>query len=509
MARALGPRTLTCLALLFIFYAQTADPAAVTSPSGALVLSFDSVLLQNASATFRLELVAPPPSPSRWDVVFFFLPSAQSVSVNQTSTSAAVMTSFASVGIATVHVVATSPRVENLTANFHVASNSIASLNFSAPSLSYPAHNAVTPPPNVTTLSPSGALVATNFAPLLVRIQPSNASFFVPFVAGVAVLSSLIAPPPGNYTLLVSFANLFASLRFVASSGTPSLLSIVAFPLRALGGLPITPPPLLSVRDEALSPALNARGWSVAAVISNLTGGLSGQVIAPITAATATFDNLIVNKTGVYSLRFEIIPPPSASNSTLPPLPSPLLVVTPGPPHTLELLEMDFFPSPDETFDPPPSIRARDRGGNVVYASFRACVETFVAAPPTARILGDICATATDGGVVIFRSVSLNSEGLFKFTFYDESNPNVSVLTPPVVCFFVESPGVWYFAVIVGLIAISLTGAICLCLFKKVAKSGPPITMPPPPPSPPSPSAFADPARGTGHPPAIAFSAPR
>src|SRR5213078_1791415 len=183
-------------------------------------------------------------------------------------------------------------------------------------------------------------------------------------------------------------------------AGTSTQLTITTEPSpTATSGAPLSPQPVLQVRDGAGNPAGGADRVVTAVIASGPAGAtLSNATATTVTGGAATFTGLAINgAAGDYTLRFESAGLTPATSST----------ITLGA-GTATQLTLTTEPSPTATsgaaFGQQPVLQARDAAGNPAGGA-GVQVTAVIASGPAGATLANATATTLASGAATFNGL--------------------------------------------------------------------------------------------------------
>ena len=253
---------------------------------------------------------------------------------------------------------------------------------------------------------------------------------------GVATFSNVIVNSPGTYTLAATDGSLTSAISssFTVSNGTASQLGIAQQPSDAIAGDPNSPAIVVDVEDPTGAIVAGNTSTVVLSVHSG-PGTLSGTVSVAAVNGVATFDNVILDTAGDYTLTATdgSLATATTSSFTISPAASAQLVFTAQPINTV-------ISTP---ISPPVVVDVEDAFGNLVTTD-SSDVTLSVASGP-----GDISGTttvATSGGIATFDNVALDQVGLYTLGASDGSLTGAVsdsfhiTLTAPVQLAFQQQP---------------------------------------------------------------------
>ncbi len=264
---------------------------------------------------------------------------------------------------------------------------------------------AMTTPLKVTIKDATGATVTTSSAPVTVSFNTGTGTLggttTVNAVNGVATFTNLtVGSASGTVKLQVSSGTLAgATTGNIAVNQVVRSLILVSTPVTATTGTPMSPQPVVEMRDAAGLRVANGAGTVTATVASGL-GTLGGTTSVTAAAGQATFTNLSITGTGMFTLSFNytnLSVMTSVVSGSITVIGNPSRLVMIGGPTTIES---------GATMTTPFSIEVRDANGNRVTNATTAVTVGFYSS--TGVLLGTTTVNAV-GGVATFSGLQVGS----------------------------------------------------------------------------------------------------
>jgi hypothetical protein len=221
---------------------------------------------------------------------------------------------------------------------------------------------------------------------------------------GRATFATLAVDAGGTYALRFSATGLTAvtTTTFVVANAPPIALALVVPVTSAVRGQPITPAPVVELRNALGLPARVA-GVSVAVARAVGTGVLSGSLTAVTdTNGRAIFASLVITGTGSHRLEFSSTGLTSVSTADF--------VVSLPPVTQLGFATQPSAVTSEQVIVPPVRVELRDAGGARVPQSGATIAITVASGPGT---LSGTLSSATDtSGVATFSALTVTGPGV-------------------------------------------------------------------------------------------------
>jgi hypothetical protein len=227
-------------------------------------------------------------------------------------------------------------------------------------------------------------------------------------VAGVATFPDLTLDRSGTgYTLTATTTGLTAATSgaiTVAPAGASQLV-FTTQPSSISSGNAITPAVVVAVRDPYGNLAMGYAGNITIAIAANpASGTLAGTTTVAVSAGTATFGDLSIDKAGTgYTLQATAVPALPAATSTA-------FDVTTGTAAKLAFFAQPTNTTGGATIAPAVQVEVQDAAGNRVTSDSRSITIAIQDNPSGGALSGTTTVSAVSG-VATFSNLSINKAG--------------------------------------------------------------------------------------------------
>jgi hypothetical protein len=169
-----------------------------------------------------------------------------------------------------------------------------------------------------------------------------------------------------------------------------------------VAGSPISPAVVVTALDKDGQPASDYGGEVTLAIAGGPAGAaLTGPATVAAHAGAATFDGLVLNKAGAYTL--------SAAAANVPAATSAGFVISPGPDESLAFVAQPLDTSINRAFTPPVQVAVLDHYNNVTRST--AAVQIQLAVNPGTGTLRGTTTVSAASGLASFVDLSLDAYG--------------------------------------------------------------------------------------------------
>jgi uncharacterized repeat protein (TIGR03803 family) len=253
---------------------------------------------------------------------------------------------------------------------------------------------------------PSGSIVGSNTSTvtLAVHTGPGTLSGTVSVAAvnGVATFSNAILDTAGTYTLTASDGSLVTATTssFTVVPAASSQLIFSAQPTNTVINTPIDPPVVLEVED-AFGNIVTTDTSDVTLAVASGPGNIGGTTTVAAVAGVATFDNVTLDQTGLYTL--------GASDGSLTGAVSNGFHVTLTAPTQVVFATQPGNTTAGDTFSPV-MVNVEDAFGNIADADDSNV--TLSIATGTGTLSGTLTIQAVNG-VATFSDLSMTTAGTY------------------------------------------------------------------------------------------------
>ena len=226
-------------------------------------------------------------------------------------------------------------------------------------------------------------------------------------VNGVATFTNLVVTGPGTYTITFISGTLpnATSGSITITDLPPTQLNFAAQPGGAQTGTPLSPQPVIDVRNANFT-VVQGSTVPVTATLNGAGGTLSGTTTVNAVNGVATFTNLLVTGPGSYTLTF--------TSGSLTPVTSNTFGITAAPASQLGI---STPPSGAQTGSPlstQPVVQVRDASNATVAGATNAVTATLNGAGGT---LSGTTTVIAVNGVATFTNLVVTGAGTFTLTF--------------------------------------------------------------------------------------------
>ena len=301
---------------------------------------------------------------------------------------------------------ATSTGLSNATStSISIAPGPAAKLAFAVQPSSGTAGQALSPAVAVQIQDANGNLVTGSSAAVTISSTQAGVggTLTANAVGGIATFSSLSLTTVGNYTLTAASPGLTSatSSSFTISSGSGNKLAVtVQPPSNATAGQALNPSIVVQVQDANGNLVANS---TAAISIGSTPTGVSGTLTVNASSGVATFNNVVFNGTGSYTLTATST---GLSNATSTPV-----VVAAGAATKLAFTVPPSSGTAGQALTPGVVVQIQDNFGNLLTTSTASV--TISSAP--AGVGGTVTATAV-GGIATFNNLTFTAAGNFTLT---------------------------------------------------------------------------------------------
>jgi uncharacterized repeat protein (TIGR03803 family) len=253
---------------------------------------------------------------------------------------------------------------------------------------------------------------------------------------GVATFSNVIVTEGGTYTLIATDTGLSSAISssFTVSNGAASQVVFDVQPTDVVAGDPDSPSIVVDIEDPDGN-IVSDNNSTVTLSVATGPGTLSGTVSVAAVNGVATFDNVMVDTAGSYTLTASDanLVTDTSDSFTVSAAASAQLVITQQPTNTVI----------NDPIDPPVVVQVEDQFGNLVTTDTSSVTLSVNTGP--GNINGDTTVAAV-GGIATFNSVSLDTLGVYTLAASDGSlsgaisNSFHITLTAPTQLVFNQQP---------------------------------------------------------------------
>jgi uncharacterized repeat protein (TIGR03803 family) len=272
---------------------------------------------------------------------------------------------------------------------------------------------------NLETSDTSNVTLAINTGPGAISGTTTVAA-----VGGVATFSNIKFNTSGSYTLTASDASLTTatSNSFTVNPAAASKLAYSVQPSNASTGVAISPAIVVDVED-AFGNIVTGNSSNVTLSTNTGPGAVSGTATVAASAGVATFNNIILNTAGTYTL--------AAKDGALTQANSSSFTVSSIPPNKVVYSVQPSNVTAGVVDSPSIVVDLEDPSNNLL-TSDNSNVTLSVASGPGS--IGGTTTVAASGGVATFSNITFNTAGTYTLTASDGS------YTPATSSSFTVSP---------------------------------------------------------------------
>ncbi|MEI8196523.1 MAG: hypothetical protein WCI73_11490, partial [Phycisphaerae bacterium] len=311
------------------------------------------------------------------------------------------------------------------------SSNALAVAVFSALPATNTAGQNIAPALIVNVLDATGHIVTTDSSSVTIAINsgPAGATLggttTVAAVNGVATFNNLSLTTAGAYTLKATDGTLTlaTSTSFTINSTVASKLAFVQQPTAVTAGQNIAPAVTVNVLDQ-YGNLVTTDNSNVMIALNSGSGTLSGTTTVAAVNGVATFSNLALTTTGVYTL--------VATDGTLTSTTSNSFTVNPATAVKLALLQQPTTTIAGQSIAPAVTVNVQDQYGNLVTTDNSIVTMALNSGPGT--LAGTLTVVAVNG-VATFSNLSLSTAGAYTLKATD------GTLTLATTSSFTVNPG--------------------------------------------------------------------
>ncbi len=265
-----------------------------------------------------------------------------------------------------------------------------------------------------------GNLVATDSSIALITVAsaPKGAASLTgaqseSAVAGVSTFSDLVLTTAGTYTLKATEGKFSAtSPKFTIFPNLPSKLVILSQPaagsVGAVAGNAIKPAITVAVEDQYGN--IETGNSSLITMTVNSTASLFGTGTASALKGIATFNNLILDAAGTFTL--------GAADGSLANATSNSFSISPAAAATLRFLQQPSDVTFGQTMSTATSMQLLDAFGNLVIADHSTVTLKIASGPAGAKLFGKFSAAASNG-IATFGGLTLQTLGTYTLAAAD------------------------------------------------------------------------------------------
>ncbi len=247
----------------------------------------------------------------------------------------------------------------------------------------------------------------------------SGSTTSVAAVKGVATFNNLTLDTAGTYTLTVTDGTLTGatSTNIVVSAAGASQLAFQKVPTTGTAGQAVTPAVTVAVED-AFGNVVTTNTSNVKIAIASGPGGLTTGSTTRVAAVNgvATFNNLVLDTAGAYTLQ--------ATDNSLTAATSSTLTINPGASTQLAYAQIPTTGTAGHALSPAVQVAVEDAFGNVVTSDTSTVVVAVATGP--GGFTGSTTSVAAIAGVATFNNLVLDTSGTYTLTSTDGSLTSIT-----------------------------------------------------------------------------------